>query len=286
VVGPSVISHTGPDFVQAIVPYRVPRAPRRLLERFAGSVFGKDIIPDQTSTEGAHDLPYRVGAWRVELTTVDPGVPLGFWRSVGHSHTAFAVESFVDELAHAAGTDPVAFRRAMLPTDGPHRRVLELAVARAGWGTPAGAGIGRGFALHASFGSCCAHVIDAAVDGDRVTVHRVVSAIECGTMVNPAIVRSQIESGVIFGLSAALRQEITFDHGVVEQTNFHQYPLLRMHECPPIEVHVVPSDDPPQGVGEPGVPPVAPALCNAIFAATGVRIRRLPIERALREGWT
>jgi isoquinoline 1-oxidoreductase subunit beta len=285
IVGPSVVAHAGPDFVQAIVPSRVPRATRRWLERTAGSMFNKDIIPDITSTEGADKLAYKIGAWRVELSTVDPGVPCGFWRSVGHSHTAFAVESFVDELAHAAGAEPVAFRRAMLG-DGPHKRVLELAAAKAGWGTAAAAGVGRGFAVHASFGSYCAHAIDASVDGDKVTVHRVVSAIECGTVVNPAIVRSQIESGVIYGLSAALRQEITFDHGVVAQSNFHDFPLLRMHECPEIEVHIVPSTEPPQGVGEPGVPPVAPALCNAIFAATGVRIRRLPIERALREGWT
>jgi isoquinoline 1-oxidoreductase/isoquinoline 1-oxidoreductase beta subunit len=282
VVGPSVVSHAGPDFVQAIVPYRVPRATRRWLQRTAGSLFNKDLVPDVTSTEGADALAYEIGAWRVELTTVDPGIPCGFWRSVGHSHTAFAVESFVDELAHAAGKDPVDFRRAMLP-DGPHKRVLDLVAAKAAPGTP---GVGRGFAVHASFGSTCAHAIDVSVDGARVTVHRVVSAIECGTVVNPAIVRSQIESGVIYGLSAALRQEITFDHGVVAQSNFHDFPLLRMHECPAIEVHVVPSTASPEGVGEPGVPPVAPALCNAIFAATRKRIRRLPIERALREGWT
>jgi isoquinoline 1-oxidoreductase/isoquinoline 1-oxidoreductase beta subunit len=285
VVGPSVVAHAGPDFVQAIVPYRVPRATRRWLQRTAGSLFTKDLVPDITTTEGADKLPYKIGAWRVELSTVDPGIPCGFWRSVGHSHTAFAVESFVDELAHAAGKDPVDFRRRMLP-DGAHKRVLELVAAKAAWGTPAGAGVGRGFALHASFGSTCAHAIDASVDGDRVTIHRVVSAIECGTVVNPAIVRSQIESGVIYGLSAALRQEITFDHGVVGQSNFHDFPLLRMNESPAIEVHIVPSTASPEGVGEPGVPPVAPALCNAIFAATGKRIRRLPIERALREGWT
>ena len=288
-VGQSIVAHAGPDFAQAILPYRTPKAARRLVERLAGSTFRKDIIADMTSTEGADKLPYKVGPLRVDLTTVDWGVPVGFWRSVGHSHTAFAVESFVDELAHAAGADPVAFRRKLID-DGPYKRVLELCVAKAGWGAPAvktssGVTIGRGFAMHFSFGSYVANVIDASVDGDRVTVHRVVSAIECGQTINPAIVRSQIESGVIYGLSAALRQEITFDHGVVQQTSFHAFPLLRMHECPALEVHIVPSVEPPQGVGEPGVPPVAPALCNAVFAATGRRIRRLPVERALREGW-
>jgi CO/xanthine dehydrogenase Mo-binding subunit len=270
-----------------MVPYAMPRAVRRMLSRTAAATFRRDVIPDMTSTEGAADLPYRVGPLKVELSSTNPGVPVGFWRSVGHSHTAFAVESFVDELAVAAGVDPLDLRRKLLPSDDPHRRVLDLAAAAAAWGRPLPAGVGRGVAVHKSFGSWCAMVIEASVDdAKRVKIHRVVAAIDCGRAINPAIVTSQVESGVIYGLSAALKQQITFDHGRVVETNFDSFPLLRMHEVPPIDVQIVESDEPPQGVGEPGVPPVAPALCNAIFAATGKRIRRLPIERALAEGWT
>jgi CO/xanthine dehydrogenase Mo-binding subunit len=276
----------GAEFVQALVPHAMPRAIRRLLTRTAASTFRRDVIPDMTSTEGADDLPYRIGPLRVELSTTNPGVPVGFWRSVGHSHTAFAVESFIDELADAARVDPLDLRRKLLPSDDKHRRVLDLAAAAAAWNRPLPAGVGRGVAVHKSFGSWCAMVIEVSVGDDkRVKVHRVVAAIDCGMAINPAIVRSQVESGVIYGLSAALKQQITFDRGKVVETNFHAFPLLRMHEVPEIDVQIVDSDDPPQGVGEPGVPPVAPALCNAIFAATGKRIRRLPIERALAEGW-
>jgi isoquinoline 1-oxidoreductase beta subunit len=159
--------------------------------------------------------------------------------------------------------------------------VLDLAAEKAGWGAPLPVGVGRGIAVHESFDSVCAEVVEASVRGNRVIVHRVVAAIHCGMAVNPGLVAAQVESAVIFGLSAALKQQITFQRGRVQETNFHTYRALRMFECPVIETHIVPSTDEPTGVGEPGLPPVAPALCNAIFAATGRRIRSLPIEAAL-----
>jgi CO/xanthine dehydrogenase Mo-binding subunit len=244
-------------------------------------MFRSGLMPDAFATEGAHDLPYAIQNVRVELAPVETGVPIGIWRSVGHSHTAFAVESFLDELAAAARRDPYQLRRELLAEHPKQLGVLDLAAREAGWGTPLAPGRGRGIAVHFSFGSHCAQVIEASVDRSRVRVHRVVVAIDCGFAINPDIVKAQMESCVIFGLSAALKQEITLSKGRVQQTNLHTFRMLRMHECPTIEVHIVPSKDPPQGVGEPGVPPVAAALCNAIFAATGRRIRRLPIEKEL-----
>jgi isoquinoline 1-oxidoreductase subunit beta len=284
IVGQSVVAHAGPDFLGSRLPAGTPRALRRLARRHAAQMFRKNVITDFTSTEGAHELPYAIRDLRVEYTAVETGVPIGWWRSVGHSHTAFAVECFLDELAGAGGQDPLALRLELLDRSPRLRGVLELAAARAGWGSPASPGRGWGLAVHESFHSYCAQAMEVSVEGGRVRVHRVVAAIDCGRVINPDIVRSQVESAVIFGLSAALFQEITFEHGRVRQGNFDDVPLLRMNECPAIEVHIVASDEPPTGVGEPGVPPVAPALCNAIFAATGRRLRRLPVTVAMAEG--
>jgi CO/xanthine dehydrogenase Mo-binding subunit len=248
-------------------------------------VVARGLVPDQLSAEGAVELPYAIPAIRVEVTHAELGVPVGFWRSVGHSHTAFAVETFVEELLHAAGRDPFEGRRALLAGAPRLRHVLEIAAAAAGWGTPLPAGVGRGIACHSSFGSHCAEVIEAEVVGGAIRVRRVVAALDCGQIVNPQIVAAQLEGAIVFGLSAALREEITFVAGRVEQRGFADYGLLRMHECPAIEVHLVPQDDEPQGVGEPGVPPVAPALAGAIFAATGRRLRALPLARAMAEAW-
>jgi isoquinoline 1-oxidoreductase/isoquinoline 1-oxidoreductase beta subunit len=277
----SIIFNEGGDFAGALMPDAMPRAVRRMMATSAPRMFLRGTLADGQSTDGAEDLPYAIRNLRLELATVEPGVPVGFWRSVGHSHTAFATEGFLDELIHAAGLDPYQARRALLARQPRHLGVLDLAAEKAGWGTPPPAGVGRGIAVHKAYDSYCAQVIEASVDGNRVRVHRVVAAVDCGRAVNPGLVAAQVESAIVFGLSAALKQQITFKRGRVQETNFQSYRLLRMHECPLIETHLVPSIADPTGVGEPGLPPVAPALCNAIFAATGKRIRTLPIEAAL-----
>jgi isoquinoline 1-oxidoreductase beta subunit len=242
----------------------------------------KDGI-DFSSIEGVVDLPYKMPAMQVELHTTDPGIPVQWWRSVGHTHTGYATEVFVDELAAAAKQDPFAFRRALLGGSPRHLGALELAAEKAGWGKPLPAGRGRGIAVHKSFDSYVAEVAEVSLNPDgTVKVHRVVCAVDCGVAVNPDVIRAQMEGGIAFGLSAALYGEVTLDKGVVQQTNFHQYRQLRMPEMPVVEVYIVPSSEAPTGVGEPGVPPVAPAVANAVFALTGKPVRKLPIrlERA------
>jgi isoquinoline 1-oxidoreductase beta subunit len=200
---------------------------------------------------------------------------------VYHSQHPFVNESFIDEAAHAAGKDPLEFRRQMLPENSRLRGVLELAAAKAGWGSPMPKGKGRGIAAHFCFGSWVADVAEVAVDAQgRVRVERMVCAIDCGQAVNPSIVASQLEGAVAFALTAALKAEITIERGRAKQTDFIGYPPLRLDEMPAVEVHIVPSHEAPGGVGEPGVPPVAPAVANAVFAATGKRVRRLPIRPA------
>jgi isoquinoline 1-oxidoreductase beta subunit len=234
---------------------------------------------DATSVEGAQDIPYDIPNILVSLHSPKIGIPVLWWRSVGHSHTAFVVESFLDEAAHAAGKDPYEFRRALLKGHPRHRGVLELAARKAGWGTPLPQGQARGIAVHESFGSFVAQVAEVSVEpSGSVRVHRVVCAIDCGRFVNPDTIEAQMESGIVFGLTAALYGEITLKDGRVVQSNFDNYRMLRMNEMPKVEVYVMPSQEGPQGVGEPGVPPIAPAVCNAIFAVTGKRIRRLPIR--------
>ncbi|HVT59605.1 MAG TPA: xanthine dehydrogenase family protein molybdopterin-binding subunit [Thermoanaerobaculia bacterium] len=251
----------------------------------AGSPFATFIQNgiDPTAVEGAADSPY-VAAFphhRVELHAVDPGVPVLWWRSVGHSHTAFAVESFVDELAHAAGRDPLEFRRVLLARAPRVRAVLELAAGKAGWGSPPPKGRARGLAVHESFGSIVAQVAEVAVDPERrIRVHRVVCAIDCGICVNPLGVRAQMESGIAFGLTAALYGELTLREGRVVESNFHDYRILRLPEMPQVEVHIVESREKPGGAGEPGTPPIAPAVANAVFALTGERLRELPLRFA------
>jgi isoquinoline 1-oxidoreductase beta subunit len=199
---------------------------------------------------------------------------------VGHSHSGFVTESFFDEVAHAAGKDPFEMRRALLDKHPRNRGVLELAAEKAGWGKPLAAGRGRGIALHESFESFVAQVAEVSVSKGALRVHRVVCAIDCGQVVNPDTIKAQMESAIIFALTAALYGEISFERGRVKQSNFHDYKMLRMSEAPVIEVHIMPSTEKHGGVGEPGVPPVAAAVGNAIFSATGKRIRRLPIRAA------
>jgi isoquinoline 1-oxidoreductase subunit beta len=247
----------------------------------AGTPFEKMLVKDgidHTSVEGASDLPYAIPNIRVDLHSPRSIVPVLWWRSVGHSHTAFVVESFIDEAAHAAGKDPYEFRRALLGKSPRHKGVLELAAQKAGWGSPLAAGRGRGIAVHESFGSFIAQVAEVSVNpAGEVRVHRVVCAIDCGRIVNPDTIEAQMESGIVFGLSAALYGAITIREGRVVEGNFDDYPILRIDRMPRVEVHIMPSREPAGGVGEPGVPPIAPAVANAIFAATGARLRTLPM---------
>lgn len=252
----------------------------------AGTAFEAGLLKngiDATSVEGAANLPYAIPNMLVELHTTQYPVPVQWWRSVGSTHTAFSTEVFLDEVAHAAGQDPVAFRRELLKGHPRHLAALELAAAKAGWGQAlAGApGVrrGRGVAVHESFGTVVAEIADVSVKADgSFKVDRVVCAVDCGIAINPDIVRAQMEGGIGFGLSAALYSAITLKDGHVEQSNFHDYPLLRIGEMPRVEVYIVPSNANPSGVGEPGVPPIAPAVSNALFAATGKRLRTLPFR--------
>jgi isoquinoline 1-oxidoreductase beta subunit len=237
---------------------------------------------DATSVEGVADSPYlkSVPNYRVDLHSPKLGIPVLWWRSVGHSHNAFVMESVVDELAHAAGKDPVEYRRALLKGHSRHLGVLNLAAENAKWGTPAAQGRARGVAVHESFGSYVAQVAEVSVEKGAIRVHRVVCAIDCGVAVNPDSVRAQLESGIAFGLGAALHSKLSFKDGRVQQSNFHDYQVLRLDEMPVVEVHIVPSTDKMGGVGEPGVPPIAPAVANAVAALTGQRLRELPLTLA------
>ena len=232
---------------------------------------------DQTSVEGLKDWPYDCPNVQVEWSRHEAGIGVWFWRSVGNSQNYFFSESFTDELATAAGKDPFEYRRGLLTKHPRHKAVLELAASKAGWGSPLPAGRARGIAVCESFGSMVAEVAEVSVEDGKAKVHRVVCAVDCGMTVNPNIVKRQMESAIIFGLSAALYGKITIKDGRVEQSNFHDYPVVRMNETPQVEVHLVPSGEKPGGVGEPGTPPIAPAVCNALFALTGKRIRSLPI---------
>ncbi|MGC4059697.1 MAG: molybdopterin-dependent oxidoreductase [Aquabacterium sp.] len=205
-------------------------------------------------------------------------VPVGSWRSVGHSYNAFFTESFIDELAHATAQDPYAYRKGLLTQHPRQRAVLDLAASKAGWGQPLPAGRARGIALQASFGSICAQVAEVSVADGQVRVHKVVCAIDCGVVVNPDTVEAQMQSAIVYGLSAALFGEITIADGRVEQSSFPSYDALHMAQMPVIETHIVPSTAAPGGVGEPGTPPIAPAVANALYALTKQRVRSLPIR--------
>jgi isoquinoline 1-oxidoreductase beta subunit len=263
IVSPSIISRFIPGWLPDLVVHRL--APMK------GGV-------DEGSVEGARDHAYAISNILVEWVKADTPVPVGFWRSVGFSFNVFAVESFVDELAHAAGQDPFAFRRKLLADAPRQRAVLELAAEKARWESPLPGGRFRGIAVARSFQSYVAQVAEVSVQDGAIRVHRVVCAADCGIVINPGTLRAQMEGGIVFGLGAALHGEITLQGGRVQQSNFDDYPVLRMSEAPVIEVHLLPSTEPPTGAGEPGVPPIAPAVANAVFAATGQRIRTLPLR--------
>jgi len=252
-----------------------------------GTPFAQGMIKDgvdATSVEGAADSPYlaEVRDRLVDLHSPKRPIPVLWWRSVGNTHTAFVMETMIDELAHAAGADPLAYRRKLLRGHPRHLRVLELAADKAGWRKPPAGGRHRGIAVHESFGSFVAQVAEVSVDRGQVRVHRVVCAVDCGVCVNPAGVEAQIQSAIAFGLTAALHGELTLARGRVQQSNFHDYPVLRMSQMPEVEVHIVPSKEKSGGVGEPGTPPIAPAVANALFSATGKRFRRLPFRLEAR----
>ncbi|ASY65197.1 Isoquinoline 1-oxidoreductase beta subunit (plasmid) [Sinorhizobium sojae CCBAU 05684] len=237
---------------------------------------------DPTSVEGASNLPYAIPNQTVGLTTTDFGVPVLWWRSVGSTHTAFAAETFLDEVAEAAGRDPVEFRLSMLEPDSRHATVLKLAAEKAGWDKPLPEGRFRGVALAESFGSVVAEIAEVSADGNGgIKVERVVAAVDCGLAINPDQVRAQVEGGIGFGLGAILGEEITLTDGQVDQGNFDLYTPLRIDAMPRVEVHIVPSANPPSGIGEPGVPPIGPAVANAAYKALGKRIRVLPFARSL-----
>lgn len=246
-----------------------------------GTPFGQGIKNgvDHSSVEGASTLPYAIPNVRVDVTSVEEKVPVLWWRSVGHTHTAYSTETFIDELAAKAGQDPVDLRMKLLDGHPRWQGVLKLAADKAGWGKALPKGWGRGIAVHESFNSYVAQVAEVSVAEDgKFKVERVVCAVDCGVPINPDVIRAQMEGGIGFGLAPALVSAITFQEGKVVESNFHNYQVLRINQMPDVEVHIVPSTEPPTGVGEPGVPPIAPAVANALAAATGKRYYSLPIK--------
>jgi len=260
-----------------VISYENKSASGSITQQVVRRDFGLPFIgPDKTTVEGEFDMPYEFPNQKISHVIVPTPVPLGYWRSVGHSHNAFFKESFIDELAHAAKKTPLEFRRSLLKNHPRHLAVLNAAITLAGQDLPTGHA--HGIALHQSFGTIVAQVAEVSVRDKEIVVHKVSCALDCGIVVNPNIVRQQIESGVLFGLSAALFGEITFKDGKVEQSNFNNYPLLRMNQAPQVEVTIIDSLESPEGMGEPGTPPIAPAVANALFNLTGQRLRQLPLR--------
>ena len=269
-VAPSIFGQFLPLMTRSLLPAWLPSGVHQTIGDMAAD-------SDPSATEGLIHSPYQFAYKRSNYVMQEVTAPLGYWRSVGHSQNAFFIEGFIDELAHRTGRNPLDFRLANMDKESRHYRVLSEAARRGDWGN-APAGQFQGVAVHESFGSVVAEVVTISVEGGEIKVHKVVCVVDCGLVVNPEIVVAQMESGIIFGLTAALKGEITLEDGAVQQSNFHDYSMLRMPETPDIDVHLLASTNPPSGVGEPGTPPLAPALANAVFAATGQRLRQLPLR--------
>lgn len=261
----------------------IPNAMKGMVVDSLLAMFSTSSVGDLFATEGLKDTPYQIGNVLVTASPVQTKMPVASWRSVGNSVTGFAAETFIDEMAHAARLGPYIFRRQMIKDDSRQARVLDALVQLSGWNNGPAAGIGRGLARHYSFETEVGEVAEVEIVDGRIKVRRVFCVVDCGIAVNPDVVRAQMEGGIIFGLSAALDQEISIVDGVVQQKNYDSFPALRMFEAPEIVVQVLESDKDPTGVGEPGLPPIAAAVGNAIFALTGIRLRRMPLQRALDE---
>jgi len=270
------------DMMVAGMTAGVPKAVQRVFAGTLAAIVGSNTFPDLFALEGIADTAYAIENLSATFTPVQSKLPISSWRSVGNSVTGFVAEGFVDELARAAKKDPYLFRRAMLPAGSRALPVLDAVAKLAKWGERR-QGVGRGIARHFCFDTEVAEVADVEIIDGRIKVRRVWAVVDCGLAINPDIVRAQVEGAIIFGLSAALDQEITMVRGVVQQTNFDRFPLLRMHECPEIVVQIMESERDPTGIGEPGLPPIAPAVANAVFDLTGHRLRRLPLQPAFDE---
>ncbi len=276
-VAAPLAKHILPVALAVLLPEWTPRAALPGIADGVGSVFGWAMGPFQ-ARDGATTMPYAVHNVGVDIIDWDPGIPVGIWRSVANSYNAFVVESFIDELAHHAGRDPAEYRRALLQARPRHLAVLDQVLQASGWGAPP-AGRHQGLALHEAFGTVVAQVAEASVGkGGAIHVHRVTCAVDCGFAINPDIVRQQMEGGIIFGLTAALFGEIRMENGRALESNFHDYRMVRLAESPAIDVHIVETGADVSGVGEPGTPPIAPAVANAVFRATGQRLRSLPLR--------
>ncbi|MEW6265837.1 MAG: xanthine dehydrogenase family protein molybdopterin-binding subunit [Thermodesulfobacteriota bacterium] len=274
-VGPDHMAQRLASLAPGMIPYQVPRALRNGLAAGARYLAPR-LVPGKKAGEGAAPLPYAVPHVRVEHVQDDPGVPVGFWRSVAHSSNAFVVECFLDEAAAAAGRDPVEMRLDLLKDNARLREVLAVAAEKAAWRGPRRDEVGRGVAAHDFHDTMLACVADVSVRQDQgLRVHRVVMAVDCGTVINPRIVQAQIRGGIAFGLTAALKSAVTIRRGRVVPGNYDDFPILRFDEMPEVEVHLIPSSNPPSGIGEAAVPLIAPAVVNAVFAATGRRIRTI-----------
>jgi len=274
--GPKLTPEVVPDAITTFAPDLVPDSLASMIGTAASALMER-FINDPASVEGLYE-EYDIPNKEVRSVHYNPGIRTGFWRSVGHSYTAFFKESFIDEIAHKTDQDPLELRLRHSKSDQRTHAVLTQLKDFGAWGKPLAAGHFHGLAVHTSFGTVVAQLAEVSVHGADIRVHKISCVVDCGQVINPDIVRAQIEGSVIFGLSAALYGEITLQNGAVAESNFHNYPVLRMGESPDIEVMILPSERPPSGIGEPGVPPVAPAVGNAVFAATRKRLRSLPLK--------